>query len=276
MSVLSVDIGIRHLSLCVMRAANREDMTTYELTLWGVHDTLDEDTKLCAALLKGGNVCNRACKYRYQDDELGTFVFCCKTHFPKGVPIEKKHSHRTRIIKDIPLQEIVNSVLTRLTMIRDQNRCVFDNLEHVLIELQPTFNPSMKLISHVVYGKLAEWCMGSPCKIKFVRASQKLRAYVGEPIVCPLKGKYTQRKWLSKEYCSYFLEERFSPEQRSQWLPHFKANGTADEADTFLMCINYLYGLPTTKKKGGVGVVPPQPACTDDKTDFDAELPQKV
>lgn len=271
MSVLSIDIGIRHLSLCIMKASDKTDFLTYEVLLWGVHDTLEDDTKACVALQKGGKICNKVCKYQYHDDEKDGIVFCCKTHFPKTVPLEKKNSYRSRIIKDFPLQDIVNSVLVKLTTIYNDNRPLFDTLEQILIELQPTFNPSMKLISHVIYGKLVEWFMGSSCKIKFVRASQKLRAYTGEPIQCNLKGKYNQRKWLSKEYCAYFLEKKFSPGQRDQWLPHFKAKGTADESDTFLMCINCLYGVPT-KKKG----IHASLGCTDDKTDFDAETPQKV
>jgi len=249
-----------------MKATNRSDLLTYEVLLWGVHDTLDEEPKMCVALRKNGEICNKLCRHTY-DNEEGVPVFCCKTHFPKTIPIGKKNCCRPKVIKDYPLQEIVNSVLIKMTSIHNENKPVFDTLENILIELQPTFNPSMKLISHVVYGKLAELYLNSSCVIKFVRASQKLRAYTGEPIHCDLKGKYNQRKWLSKKYCSYFLENKFSHEQQEKWLPYFREKGTADESDTFLMCINHLFGLKKNKQ------VSP---CVDDKTDFEADSHQKL
>lgn len=260
MIVLSIDVGVRHLSLCIMRSLDKTDLKTYEILLWGVYNTLEDDTKLCVALQKDNKICNKVCKYQYEEQENKT-VYCCKNHFPKTIAIEKKHTYKIKKIKDTPLQEVVKSVLIKLTDIYNKNKSIFDSVEQVLIELQPTFNPSMKLISHVIYGKLTEWCMDRPCKIKFVRASQKLKAYTDEPIECVLKGKYNQRKWLSKKYCSYFLENKFSGNQRDKWLAGFKEKGTADEGDTFLMCINCLYGVP--KKKNYVSSV-----CIDDKTDF--------
>lgn len=271
MSVLSIDIGIRHLSLCIMKATDRTDLKTFEITMWGVYNTLKDDTKLCSALQKGDhNVCNKICKYQYEKEE-GT-VFCCKTHFPKTINIEKKNYYKTKIIKDFSLQEIVQSILVKLTELYHQHQDAFLHVENILIELQPMFNPSMKLISHIIYGKLVEWYMNTECTIKFVRASQKLNAYTEKPIECTLKGKYNQRKWLSKEYCSYFLENKLSDKQRDQWLPRFKEKGTADESDTFLMCINSLYGI--TKQVKNKKKVPKEDepsassTCTDLKTDF--------
>lgn len=239
MIVLSVDVGVRHLSLCVMKAINSTDLKTYEILLWGVYDTLKEDEQVCLALQKNNETCKKICKYQYKDEQDNT-VYCCKKHFPTSMSMDSKNEYKKKRIKDLPLQEVVKSVLKKLTCLYDTHRNVFDEIGQVLIELQPTFNPSMKLISHVIYGKMAEWYKDTACKIKFVRASQKLKVYTDTPIQCVLKGKYNQRKWLSKQYCMDFLEKKFSDSQRDIWFPNFKEKGTADESDTFLMCIQFL------------------------------------
>ena len=86
---------------------------------------------------------------------------------------------------------------------------MFDTLTEVVIELQPSFSPKMKLISHVVYGKLLEH-LNYLIPIKFVRASQKLKAYTGPEIECKLKTPYARRKKLSIEYCKWIIQNKFS------------------------------------------------------------------
>ena len=85
-----------------------------------------------------------------------------------------------------------------------------------------------------------------------MRASQKLRAYTGPPIECKLKGKYAQRKWLSIKYGEWFLENKFSKEQRDKWLPTLTGK-LDDRFDVLLMSINAITGIPKkqiTNKKG--------------------------
>jgi hypothetical protein len=81
-----------------------------------------------------------------------------------------------------------------------------------------------------------------------------LKAYTGPEIKCKLKGAYAQRKWLSVKYCEWFLENKFTKEQRDKWLPFF-SNKTkqCDMSDTALMSINAITGIPKkqiTNKKG--------------------------
>ena len=112
----------------------------------------------------------------------------------------------------------------------------------------------MKFISHIIYGKLVELYYNTSTTIRFVRASQKLKAYTGPQMECKLKGTYAKRKWLSIQYARWFLQNRFSDSQKNTWMSHFENHNKKDDiSDTFLMCINAIYGIPkrqTTDKNG--------------------------
>jgi hypothetical protein len=108
----------------------------------------------------------------------------------------------------------------------------------------------MLFTSHVLYGKLVELYKDTDVTIRFVRASQKLKAYTGPEIKCALKGKYAQRKWLSIQYTKWFLENKFSKEQKEKWLPVFLAHKKADDlSDCALMAINSITGIPKKQLK---------------------------
>jgi hypothetical protein len=110
----------------------------------------------------------------------------------------------------------------------------------------------MKFTSHILYGKLVELYRGTKCTIRFVRASQKLKAYTGEPLEtkCPRKGEYAKRKWLSIQYGTWFLENKFCKEERDKWLPYIQMHKKKDDChDTLLFCINAIVGIPKKQRK---------------------------
>jgi hypothetical protein len=249
--ILSIDIGIKNLALCIMNCTNKTDLSTYNIHLWDVYNTL-EDEHHCISLQKSGKICNKKCSLKYIVDN--NILYTCKTHFPKNMlPIKKENKYKPKLIKDYLLQDISKIILTKLNEIYNSNQILFNQLTQIIIELQPTFNPSMKLISHIIYGKLIDLQMTNKlhnnCTIKFVRASQKLKAYTGPVVICNLKGKYAQRKWLSIQYTKWFLENKFSKEQKEKWLPLFLLHSKADDAsDVALMAINGLYGIPKKQR----------------------------
>ena len=103
----------------------------------------------------------------------------------------------------------------------------------------------MKFISHIIYGKFVELYYDKKTTIRFVRAAQKLKAYTGPFIECKLKGLYAKRKWLSIQYAMWFLENKFSSDQKEQWLQHFNNHSKRDDmSDVVLMSINALFGIP--------------------------------
>jgi hypothetical protein len=243
--ILSIDIGVRNLSMCIMSCSNKTDLNTYKIHLWDDYDTLDNDTHFCTGLQKSSKICGKKCGYKRV--ELNTIVYSCKTHFPKTIEIKKEHMFKPKLIKDYLLQDLVIIILKKMQEIYDTNISLFNSLTSIILELQPTLNPRMKLVSHILYGKIVELFMYKeyPPTVRFIRASNKLKAYTGPEIKCTLKGKYAQRKWLSIQYTKYFLETKFNQEQKEIWLPNFLTCGKMDDrGDTALMAINGLYGIP--------------------------------
>jgi len=234
----------------------------YNILLWDTFNILDGDDYNCQGLFKNGKVCGRKCCMKYKNDKNdkngkddkddNTLIYTCKTHFPKEIKKTKLNDFKKKSIDDYLLQDIANTFINRLQEIYDQNP-VFKTLTSILIELQPKCNPKSLFVSHILYGKFVELYKNT-IPIRFIRASQKLRAYTGPQIECKLKGKYAQRKFLSVQYIRWFLENKFSKEQREKWLPIFLSHTKKDDmGDSGLMCINAITGIPKkqiTNKKG--------------------------
>jgi len=235
MITLCIDPGLRNLSLCIMNS-------NYEILLWDVYDVLDSDDYHCESELKNGKICGRKCNMKHKCEE--TFVYTCKTHFPKDIKATKSNDFKKKNVDTYLLQDIAKVFIQKIQELYDENP-VFKELNSILIELQPKCNSKMSFVSHVLYGKLVELYKETNVTIRFVRASQKLRAYTGPVIECKLKGKYAQRKWLSIQYIKWFLENKFSKEQKEKWLPFFESKKVqADMGDTALMSINAISGIP--------------------------------
>lgn len=246
--LLSIDIGIRHLAFCCMSSANKKDLTTYKIELWDVYNTLESDEYQCQGIQNNGKTCGRKCGYKYQIDK--TTTYCCKTHFPKHIQQTKLNVFKKKLIESYLLQDIAKIVLAKVQNVYDTHQNVFEGISQILIELQPGVNKKMVFTSHLVYAKLVELYKDTTTSIKFVRASEKLKAYTGPDIECKLKGSYAQRKWLSVQYIRWFLLNKFSQEQREKWLPYFDSlKVQPDCADTALMAINGLFGVPKKQLK---------------------------
>lgn len=240
--VLSCDIGIRNLALCIMSTDDKKDMSKYKIHLWNTFNTLENDEHFCKSLQKNGKVCSKKCGYKYTNEN--EVVYSCKMHFPKSIKIGKEHIFKKKLIDSYLLQDIANIVLLALENIYENNKELFCKIDQILIELQPGMARKMIFISHIIYGKLVELYRAKKTTIRFVRASHKLRAYTGPIVECKLKGAYAKRKWLAIQYTRWFLENKFSKEEKEKWLPLLLTGGKADDrSDTFLMVINGLFGL---------------------------------
>lgn len=233
MITLCCDPGLRNLSLCIMNSE-------YTILLWDTFNILDGDDYHCKSFFKNGKLCNRKCTMKYQNQNK-EFIYTCKTHFPKEIK-KKNNDFKKKNIDEYLLQDIANTFINRLQDIYDQNP-VFKTLTSILIELQPKCNPKMLFISHILYGKFIELYKNT-IPIRFIRASQKLKVYTGPKIECKLKGKYAQRKYISIKYGEWFLENKFSKEQRDKWLPIFLSHSKRDDmGDCLLYCINAITGI---------------------------------
>jgi hypothetical protein len=248
MRVISFDIGLRNLALCVMNCTDKTNMQTYTIDLWEVYDTLDSDDYHCESLQKSGKICNKKCSMKYKNNN--SFLYTCKTHFPKEILKTNANNFSKKNVKDYLLQDIAKIILKKMDIIYLENKDLFDSIDSVILELQPSFNAKMKFVSHIIYGKLTEIYMDTNVPIRFVRASQKLKCYTGPEITCRLKGAYAKRKWLGIEYTKWFLQNKFNKEQCDKWLPHLISHKTqADMSDTCIMNICAIYGVPPKKQK---------------------------
>ena len=254
--ILSIDVGLRNLSMCVM-SGDPKDWNTFKIHLWDNFNTLDGDDYFCESTLKNGKVCGKKCTCKYKKDSQTHYTYTCKTHLPKEIDRSKRDvTYKKKRVEDYLLQDLADIVLQRLQEIYDTHKEIFTQLKGIVIELQPKINQKMKFTSHLIYGKLVELYRGTKCTIRFVRASQKLKAYTGEPLEakCPRKGDYAKRKWLSIQYCTWFLENKFCQAERDKWLPILKDHKKQDDAsDTFLFSVQAIIGIPKkqTKQKNG-------------------------
>jgi hypothetical protein len=246
--ILTIDVGLKNLAMCIMGCENKFDMKTYKIYLWDVFNTLEEESESekCKGIMKNGKVCNKKCSYKYINknllDEQET-IYTCKAHFPKTVKITQRNKVSKKKVADFLLQDICRIILTKIKYIYAENIEMFVNVNKVLIELQPRVNNKMKLVSHLIYGKFVELYEGTTVPIRFVRAAQKLKAYKGPMINCHLKGAYAKRKWLSIQYTKWFLENEFCDNyiKESDWLKQFNDHSKKDDlGDVFLMAINDL------------------------------------
>lgn len=224
--------------MCVM--SGERDIKSCRLHLWDVYNILESDTSnvKCEEHQKNGKQCGKRCGYKHKKGEA--LVYTCKKHFPKDKVIKPSNVLKEKKVQDYLLQDIARIVLRQIVHVYDSNREVMDSVKKIIIELQPKINNKMKLISHLIYGKFVELYMDKDVTVRFVRASQKLKAYKGPVVECNLKGAYAKRKFLAIQYTRWFLATQF--QSSAHWLSHYETHPKKDDlADTFLMCLNGRY-----------------------------------
>ena len=67
--ILSIDIGIKNLSLCCINYETKTDMESYTIQLWNVYDTLDTEDYFCNGIKKNSLraclCCNKLTSIRF-------------------------------------------------------------------------------------------------------------------------------------------------------------------------------------------------------------------
>jgi hypothetical protein len=206
--VLGIDVGIKTLSLCIL--------SKEKIELWGVYNTIEPDQILC-------ETCGRKAKYK---------AGFCGSHF-KGEKVKKNEIKKTKV-KSFSLQEICSKVLLLINRLLEEDYEKFIKVTKVIIELQPRFNPKMCFVSNVLFSKFCDFYTNSDVKIKFEKASVKLKKFTGDKGEY-IKNTYINRKLKSIEYVTNTLTECYSEEM----LIFFTDLGKADDAsDSFLLSYN--------------------------------------
>lgn len=241
MSILTIDVGLKNLAICIMNCENKRDYETYKIRLWEVYNTLESEEYKCMSYMKSGKQCLKKCGYKYMNEQ-NEIIYVCKPHFPKSIKITNKNIYKQKRVDEYLLQDIATIIIEKLNELFITYSDILKDVSKVLIELQPKVNNKMKLISHIIYGKFVEYYIDNKnTMIRFIRASQKLKAYKGPMIKCELKGAYARRKYLSIKYTEWFLENVFDKEECNYWKAKFLEHNKKDDlGDVFLMCINAL------------------------------------
>lgn len=205
MATLGIDVGLKSLSICII-----SDKSIHK---WGVYNILDPEKVLC-------EICGRNAKYKQG---------FCGIHF-KGEKL-KKNEIKLKKVKTFSLQDIANKVINLLDDLT-QDPCFLD-VTKVIIELQPKFNPKMCFCSNVIFTKMCDYYKESDVKIKFERASMKLKNYKGDK-GCFVENTYSNRKKKSIEYVEYQIKKY--QQDMQDFFNGLKKKD--DAADSFLLAFN--------------------------------------
>lgn len=252
MRVVSIDVGISNLAICVMSLSKDDPSAT--IHYWKVLDLMDPDVGspqlICSSsFVKSKKKCERKA-YCSVNDEL-----FCKTHDPckktkkagrggsdQPPPVRKILSvKKRRKVKTLSKQEICERMINALNGIREES--AFLESDHVVIELQPGKNQRMKALSEMIFTyfsirKLDQDKTERKIKqIKFINAKNKLSMYKGPPFPCKLKDRYARRKFLGIEHCKFFIEQCSDTPHLNFFLSSSKKD---DLADCYLQGLYFL------------------------------------
>ena len=211
-NVLGIDTGMKNLGLCVMNNS--------EILLWDVFNILEDDVLYCTK--EGCSV-----KAKWKPGVL------CGRHY-KGAK-ETKYAVKQKKCSSYTPEQLATCVSKLFTNLFSDNEEIFKNINLVVFELQPRINQRAKMMSHFIYMKICDYIVtnGLKCKMKFERASCKLKNFKGDKGLY-VKNTYTNRKKKSVEYTKQILED-YDP----KWLESLENMSKKDDAcDALLISYN--------------------------------------
>tara|TARA_R110002012_G_scaffold271898_1_gene457209 strand:+ start:365 stop:1162 length:798 start_codon:yes stop_codon:yes gene_type:complete len=258
MKVLSIDVGIKNLALCLFNIENKEE---YKIVKWNVINLCNEIIINCH--------CGKPAKYNNKDN------FCCKKHIkdtgllliPPDLEIKKLKKKKIVEIKEILTSQNIdfNPKQSKILLLEEKNKefedkyvLPFSNKINTndlnLIELGINLNERMNELYNdddidiviienqispianrmkTLQGMIAQYfIMKKTHDIQFISASNKLKDYVSK------KTTYTERKHKGIEICEELL---INNEQFSEHLTMFNSHKKKDDlADCFLQGIWFL------------------------------------
>ena len=241
MKILSIDVGIKNLAICILDIQKN----THTIIDWGIincaQDIIDASLKCCVTRKKGvckkmavnkviGNIDNKDCELGYCN--LKTCQKELHSNYTKK-QIKKIKKLNSNHISINVLAKILHRELEKITGL--------DQIDMVIIENQPVLkNPKMKSIQMIVFSFFLFKALDHsyPYEVKLFNASKKLKIYDG-PEIKTTKKKYAKRKFLSIEYTKYFIK-KFKID--TKWLEVFtEAQKKDDFADCYLQALTYYH-----------------------------------
>jgi len=247
--VLTVDVGLKNLALCVMDSK-------YNLHLWDVYNMFENEeyNHTCNSIKKDGEICNKKCQYKFNEiGNVENVIYSCKKHVPKEIVLEKKHFIKEKKVGDYLLQDITQRIMNKIREIYNNNPQTMTSITNICIELQPRVNQRMKFTSHIIYATFVDLYKDTNVTIRFIRASQNLQAYNGPKVECNLKSPYAKRKFLSVVYTKWYLEHGLLNTEfniNNNWLNILAGHSKKDDlCDVINANINVHKGLTKNQFK---------------------------
>jgi hypothetical protein len=220
MKLASFDIGIKHMAYCILDI----DANNIKIIDWDVVNILNEKINLCQAKTKKGLICNKKAMNKTSENDC-----YCGTHAKKY----KTTKIKQKKLKSYNTQELCECLVTKLNTIDS-----LKDIHTIVVENQPSCNPSMKKISYMLYSYFIMKGIDKTPKTKvvFFAPKNKLKAYTGPFIKCDLTNPYKKRKFLGTAYC----EKMIGGETDAEHLSFFKSHKKKDDlADCYLQGVHY-------------------------------------
>ena len=240
-TVISIDVGIKNLAICVLRKAG----DNVQVLFWRWYDvtTMAAEApikKIAAKKKPGKGDAMEACIARLRKNgkacgKQGTLGKNGKAFCGVHDPARKHRPEDT--------QQWCYDLLSALPKIAEDMGYTADDVPEglsVAIEQQSSQNRKMMLQGHIIYGFFVQHFQNT-VPVHFVPAYNKLLVYGGPEIPCSLKTPYAKRKFLARKHTEYILTEK---EHHSTWLEFFHAcKGKQDDvSDAFLQGMYLLVG----------------------------------
>lgn len=271
MKVLSIDVGIKNLAICILETTNYG----FDIKFWDVINLSEEKIYKCNCNIKdkkNTKICNKLAQY-YKDDN-----FYCKTHLNssnyklptttitkykslkiddlnvlcKEYDIEIIKNNKQSIIQQIEeyIQKNIVNPITNLRCnsinlidigksIRDNlNKLdvfIFTNIDYVLIENQ--ISPIANRMN-CIQGMISQYfIMKNIDNILYISAANKLKSFIGKK-----KTTYNERKKLSIVLTKdILLENNMDNSNKDKVIEMFNKHKKRDDlADSFLQAIWFL------------------------------------
>ena len=237
MIILSVDVGIKNLAICVVKF----DDSGHEIIEWSIINSIDDLLKnlLKCCVTRRSKLCNMvACnKVTLPDDKI--LGFCnlktCQAELTSNYSKKQIRKYKKIHANRVDLSLLGKNIYKGLSGLKN-----LDNLDYVLIENQPVLkNPRMKSVQMIIFSFFLFLTVEKDAKHKVVlfNPSTKLKIYDGPEIKSNKKNKYAERKYLSIEYTKYFLDKN---KDNKGWVDFFNTNKKQDDlADSYLQALTY-------------------------------------
>ncbi len=254
--IISIDVGIRNLALCVLHFKKEfkilnwmlvDVLASPETTTKGVPrkkkaNVADEEKGPCQNTIKRtGKPCGKMGPINTRGRAY------CGTHDPsrKHTPSDTQ-AWCHHLLKRLPsITDDINRCIetkTKEDVLRDDNEREIE----VYIEQQCSTNKKILLASHVIFAHFVS-LFDNSVPVRFVPAYNKLLVYDGPDVEPHYKTPYANRKYFARCHARYFLEK---DEALLHWKNYFEQMKTKqdDLADSFLQGLYILLGKSRNSK----------------------------